>query len=158
MRMNQARINQADGNWLESGEPGRPSHALTQFMEVADRIQAELESQLKALGLTSSRFEVLRRLLRAGEPVPLRVLAKAQKCVPSYITNIVDRLEADGLVRRVDDPFDRRSRRALLTSLGEIRANEGIDLLARLSARVERAMGPQGAALLDRLQKELVSK
>jgi DNA-binding MarR family transcriptional regulator len=43
---------------------------------------------------------------------------------------LVDRLEADGLVRRVADPNDRRSIRAALTALGEERQAAGAKQLA----------------------------
>jgi len=38
--------------------------------------------------------------------------------VRSNITQLVDRLESDGLVKRVDDPADRRAVLAAVTALG----------------------------------------
>jgi DNA-binding MarR family transcriptional regulator len=36
-------------------------------------------------------------------------------CVRSNITQLIDRMQAEGLVRRIPDPQDRRSVRAALT-------------------------------------------
>jgi DNA-binding MarR family transcriptional regulator len=41
--------------------------------------------------------------------------------VRSNVTQLVDRLEGDGLVKRIDDPADRRAVRAEVTRLGRER-------------------------------------
>jgi DNA-binding MarR family transcriptional regulator len=72
--------------------------------------------------------------------LPLGTLAERCACVRSNITQLVDRLEAEGLVARVDDPRDRRSIRAELTAEGRRRQTAGLraleaaekDLLAHL--------------------------
>src|SRR5690606_15983265 len=61
----------------------------------------------KAIGDVRSsvaRHGVLRLLVEAGEPLPLGDLAGRQCCVRSNRTQLVDRLEAEGLVKRVADP------------------------------------------------------
>ena len=96
---------------------------------------ARLEEALKLVGLSAAKYKVLSQIAKSKEPVPLRLLAEEQQCVASNVTTLVDRLEADGLVRRVDDPADRRSKRAELTELGKEKAEEG----ARVVADVERS-------------------
>jgi DNA-binding MarR family transcriptional regulator len=49
--------------------------------------------------------------------------------VKSNITQLVDRLEADGFVARQADPGDRRSRLAALTAAGRRAAKEGARVL-----------------------------
>ena len=93
---------------------------------------ARLEEALKGVGLSAAKYYVLSHLVRVGEPVPLRLLAEEQECVPSNMTTLVDRLEADGLVRRIDDPADRRSKRAVLTPLGVEKAAAGAEVVARV--------------------------
>ncbi len=149
-RLHPMKMNQADGSWLETRDADRTTTALSQFMRVAAKINTRIEDELKSVGLSSPRFAILRQLLRASEAVPLRVLAEAQKCVPSNMTTLIDRLEADGLVRRIDDPSDRRSKRAQLTSLGEIRAREGIKLMSLLSSEFESAFGQEGVHAIKR--------
>ena len=96
---------------------------------------ARLEEALKSVGLSAAKYKVLSQIAKSKEPVPLRLLAEEQQCVASNMTTLMDRLESDGLVRRVDDPADRRSKRAELTELGRDKADEG----ARVVADVERS-------------------
>jgi DNA-binding MarR family transcriptional regulator len=46
-------------------------------------------------------------------------------CVKSNVTQLIDRLEADGLVSRASDPNDRRSRIAVLTDAGRTAHEKG---------------------------------
>jgi DNA-binding MarR family transcriptional regulator len=89
------------------------------FLDAADRLYDRISEALKVVGLTWPKFEVLDQLRHApGNSLPLRVLADCQSCAASNITQLVDRLEKEGLVRRMDDPEDRRSVRAELTAAG----------------------------------------
>ena len=92
---------------------------ISSFLDAADRLRDRVGAALKSVGLTYPKYDVLQQLRRAqNSSLPLRVLADCQGCAASNITQIVDRLEAEGLVRRIDDPEDRRSVRAELTATG----------------------------------------
>ena len=89
------------------------------FLDAADRLRTRISAALKTVGLTWPQFEVLDQLRHTPDrALPLRVLAECQSCAASNITQLVDRLEREGLVKRVDDPDDRRSVRAELTASG----------------------------------------
>ncbi len=103
---------------------------LSASSKVADRLEAALEP----LGLSLAKFGALSKLVAADEPLPLSTLAERCACVRSNITQLVDRLEADGLVSRSDDPHDRRSIRAELTEEGRRKQAAG----ARAVERAER--------------------
>ena len=98
-----------------------------------------LEDALKAVGLSAAKYYVLSQLAESREPGALRDLAQEQECVPSNMTTLVDRLEADGLVRRVDDPTDRRSKRAELTDLGVARVSVGPAITRAAMATIRTA-------------------
>jgi|SRR6185369_4949920 len=98
---------------------------IVSLIEAADVIHERITSALKKVGLSFPKYDVLNQLYLANGALPLRRLAECQKCAASNITQIVDRLEAEGLVRRVDDPDDRRSVRAELTEEGQRLALEG---------------------------------
>jgi DNA-binding MarR family transcriptional regulator len=98
-------------------------------------VEARLEAALEPLGLSLAKFGVLTKLVAAGEPLALSVLAERSACVRSNITQLVDRLEADRLVTRAPDPHDRRSIRAELTPAGRALQAEG----ARVLSEAERA-------------------
>jgi len=95
-----------------------PPHFTLSILHAAQAIGDQLEEALSGVGLSMAKQSALTQLAQAGEPLTLSELAARLSCVRSNITQLVDRLEADGLVRRVDDPADRRSVRAELTSLG----------------------------------------
>jgi DNA-binding MarR family transcriptional regulator len=123
--------------------------ALTlQIIGALHAIQTRLETALEPLDLSLAKFGVLAKLVAAGEPLPLGTLADRCACVRSNITQLVDRLEADKLVMRADDPRDRRSVRAELTPLGRSRHAAGLralekaerEMLARLPRRDRDAL------------------
>jgi DNA-binding MarR family transcriptional regulator len=94
-------------------------------------LETRLESALEPLGLSLPKLGVLSKLVDAGEALPLSTLAERCSCVRSNITQLVDRLEADKLVVRADDPRDRRSIRAELTPEGRARHAAGLRALER---------------------------
>jgi DNA-binding MarR family transcriptional regulator len=122
---------------------------LSASSKVADRLEAALEP----LGLSLAKFGALSKLVAAAEPLPLSTLAERCACVRSNITQLVDRLEADGLVSRADDPHDRRSILAELTEEGRRRQAAG----GRAVERVERDLlahlpKPKQDSLIDLLR------
>jgi DNA-binding MarR family transcriptional regulator len=109
-----------------------PGALAAQLIGSLHSVQARLEAALEPLGLSIAKFGILSKLVAAGEPLPLSTLAERMACVRSNVTQLVDRLEADKLVRRVSDPGDRRSIRADLT-------REGRALHAAAAKKVEEA-------------------
>ncbi len=61
-------------------------------------------------------------------------------CVRSNITQLVDRLEADGLVRRVDNPSDRRGVMAAATPLGIERQAAGAKLVDEVKSQFAKTL------------------
>jgi len=129
----------------------KPSGPVELFaiLHAAHAAEAEVEAQLNAVGLSLAKLVALRALADAGEPVPLGQLAERLSCVKSNITQLVDRLEADGLVSRKAAPNDRRTRLATLTPAGRQACDEGTriqheaerELLKRLSTDETRQLG-----------------
>lgn len=115
-------------------------------LDTLGAIATRLEAALEPVGLSLAKFGVLARLASADEPLPLSTLAEKQACVRSNITQLVDRLEADKLVVRVDDPHDRRLVRAALTTEGRARHAAGARALA--DAETQLFTGDQRDALL----------
>lgn len=118
------------------------------LLEAARAQEERLEGALGEVGLSSPRLSVLTALVKSTSPLPLSELAARLSCVRSNITQLVDRLEADGLVRRVHDSTDRRSIRAEITSSGRERQAAGAERLERVQAEfAERLSGVDGSAL-----------
>ena len=102
---------------LPDSEPatdgGPDEGAMIGLLRAAGVVQERLEAGLDAIGLSPAKYQALDALVRAGKPLALSELAGCLKCVRSNITQLADRLETDGLVKRVDDPDDRRAIRAV---------------------------------------------
>jgi DNA-binding MarR family transcriptional regulator len=129
--------------------------SLSSLLHTAYVAQAQIEAKLDASGLSMAKLQALKTLADAGESLPLGQLAERLSCVKSNITQLVDRLEADGWVARKPDPNDRRSRLAVLTAAGRKACRDGArvqqaaerELLATLS----RDEAQQLAALLEKV-------
>jgi DNA-binding MarR family transcriptional regulator len=127
------------------------------MLHAAHEAENEVESKLDAIGLSLTKLVALTTLFEAGEPMPLGRLAERLSCVKSNITQLVDRLEADGFVARQPDPRDRRARLAVLTAAGRKACQEG----SRIQQVAERSLlttltrdeARQLAALLQKVGK-----
>lgn len=120
------------------------------LLGAAHALEDRLEGQLGRVGLSMSKLGVLTQLVEAGTPLALSELAARLSCVRSNMTQLVDRLEGDGLVRRVDDPADRRSVLAAVTRLGEERQAAGAAELGRVRDEFTAALPPADRAALAR--------
>ncbi len=103
-------------------------------------VEESLEEALARVGLSLAKFGALTHLVEAGEPLGLSECAEKMTCVRSNITQLMDRLETDGLVRRVEDPQDRRAVRAAVTRLGIKRQAAGAKEVARVQAKLFKAL------------------
>ena len=115
---------------------------LEQVMKTFGMVESALEAALEPLGLSLPKWLALSHLAEAAEPLPLSALAEKRACVRSNITQLVDRLEADHLVKRSDDPRDRRSVRAELTEEGRTRYEAGREALVTAEKKLFAPLGP----------------
>ncbi|MEU1597436.1 MarR family transcriptional regulator [Streptomyces sp. NPDC005708] len=70
------------------------------------------------LGITPAQSRLLRTLAHFGSPPRMADLAERLEVVPRAVTSLVDGLEANGMVRRVPDPSNRRVIRIEVTETG----------------------------------------
>lgn len=126
-----------------------PNLLLFSLLETAEAVEARMEAAVSPAGLSMAKLAVLDILAEAEGPLPLSALAERQHCVRSNITQLVDRLEADGLVRRRADPEDGRSVRATLTPAGERAHRRGMRALVAEQRAIMKSLGAGGAARLQ---------
>jgi DNA-binding MarR family transcriptional regulator len=128
-------IAEARRHWTErwGEEPARPMAAVTSIMRAQQVLMARLNDLLRPLGLTFPRYEALMLLsfTRTGA-LPLGKIGERLQVHRTSVTNIVDKLEADGLVRRVPHENDRRATLAAIT-------DEGRETAARATAALNEA-------------------
>lgn len=105
--------------WDEKVGPARTMAAVTSVMRVQQILLSAVDGALRPHGLTFARYEalVLLTFSRRGL-LPMRVMGERLQLHPTSVTNIVDRLEADGLVRRTPHPTDRRATLVGITDAG----------------------------------------
>lgn len=123
-----------------SGQAEKDFQLTFSLVNAGRAIEQRLDKALARVGLSLAKFGALTHLVEAGEPLNLSECAKKMTCVRSNITQLMDRLEADGLVRRVDDPRDRRAVRAAVTRLGAERQAAGAKEVARVQAELAKAL------------------
>jgi DNA-binding MarR family transcriptional regulator len=114
-------IAQARRNWEEhwGHELAPVLTAAMSIMRAQQILLAELNRILRPYDLTFARYEALMLLTfsRRGS-LALGRIGRLLQVHPTSVTNIIDRLEAEGLVERVPHPTDRRATQATLTAKG----------------------------------------
>ena len=147
---------QADGV-TEEFEVAVVPHLGSMFalLEAARNVQARVEAALDSVGLSPAKFQALDALVKANQPLALSELAGCLNCVRSNITQLADRLETDGLMKRVDDPADRRAIRAVVTPLGVERHAAGAQVIRELQEAVADLVSPPDRAAFLRVLSAL---
>jgi DNA-binding MarR family transcriptional regulator len=120
---------------------------LFSLLHAARSLEQRMEVALEEVALSTAKFAALTHLVEAVEPLSLSESAARMTCVRSNITQLMDRLEAEGLVRRVDDPTDRRGVKAMVTPLGAERQAAGAKQMARVQKEFAKTLSgvDQGA-------------
>ncbi len=119
-----------------------PADALGDaFGAVARRLRSAALESLAAWDVTPSQMRAVRVLTTHGEARSSE-LAQHLHIAPRSATEVVDALEAKGLVERTPDPGDRRATLVSLTPRG-----------VELSQEVRRARGLESERLFERLSR-----
>jgi DNA-binding MarR family transcriptional regulator len=130
---------------------------LFSVLHAASALEARVEERLSEVGLSMAKLAALHQLSQTGDALPLGQLAERLSCVKSNVTQLVDRLEADGLVSRAADPNDRRSRLAVLTEAGRKAYARGADVQQRTERELFGSLSSDESAQLERLLAKLDS-
>lgn len=155
-------IAEAKRQWLAHGwtDAAAGMTAVTSIMRAHQLMLARVDETLRPLGLTFARYELLTLLSfsRSGR-MPMASASARLQVHPTSVTNTVDRLEAQGFVRREPHPTDGRATLVVLTDEGralserataalnaEVFEKPGLsaddtDELVRLIARMRRDAG-----------------
>jgi DNA-binding MarR family transcriptional regulator len=110
------------------------------FGAVARRLRAAAMAAFAAYDVTPSQVRAIRVLTGEGGGVRSKELAERLRIAPRSATEVVDALEAKGLVTRSPDPGDRRATLVALTDRGRA-----------LSEEVRRARGAESERMFERL-------
>src|ERR1700674_4147335 len=126
--------------------------AFLDLLRTTDMLSRGLVEILKAEGLSSTQYNVLRILRGAPEGLPCGEIASRMITRDPDITRLLDRMEKRGLISRCRETKDRRMVMARITP-------EGLKLLGRLDEPVEeghrRQLGHLGRGRLRALTELL---
>lgn len=133
---------------------GTDDRMVFRLVRAANAVRRAADAQaLAAAGVTVAQGGALLAIAAGGAPSQ-RDLGRALGLGEAAVTGLVGRLERLGLIERVPDPRDARTRRLRLTAAGR-RAIEDIEPARLLvNAELARRLGddaPVVAAALDRL-------
>jgi DNA-binding MarR family transcriptional regulator len=123
--------------------------------------EGEHVERMAALGtrmkLSPGVIKTLMRLAKA-DGVSMGEMARGIGCDPSYITALVDDLDARGLARREPAPFDRRVKIIVLTPAGRKLAEEIDAVLSVPPAALSALSAAELRELRDLLDKVLAAR
>ncbi|HVV09060.1 MarR family transcriptional regulator [Amycolatopsis sp.] len=140
--------------WEDRIGPSGTMAAVTGLMRVQQIIQSAVDGALKPHGLTFARYEALVLLTFARRSsLPMRVMGERLQLHPTSVTNIVDRLERDGLVKRVPHPTDRRTTLVEITDDGRARHVEATKAVTSIDFGLVGLTGNQTTQLTELLTK-----
>lgn len=119
------------------------------------RIKRGLEATLAEYDLTHQDFHVLATLRNSGSRTP-GALAKYSELSTGAMTSRLDKLEREGLIRRVPSPDDRRSVVVELTDAGRKKYEQTVSVQARKEAFFASALSKPEQKRLNGLLRKLM--
>jgi len=125
-------------------------HIHRSFHRIAD-------TQLREHGFAMGQLPVL-MALKDGRPHSQAELARLAQVEQPSMAQLLARMERDGLVQRVPDPDDRRSRLVLLTPECRARMHESRAVMQALAAEALADFSAEDRAELGRLARRLAEK
>jgi MarR family transcriptional regulator, transcriptional regulator for hemolysin len=132
-----------------------PEIRLTINLVIAARKwRALTDERLRLVGQSSARMEALAAIMNSPWPSSQIDIAKRLRIEGPTMTRMLDTLEADGLVERIADPTDRRSKHLRLTAQGEAVLEEIFGIVDELRARLIAGLAPEQ---IDALNSTLVT-
>lgn len=133
-------------------DKAKPGCALTLLLlDAARAVEARAERALSDIGLSLAKLGALRHLVLADEALTLSQLAERHCCGKSNVTQLVDKLEADGLVERMFDADDRRTIRATVTEAGRAAYQRASAILSEHERALDERLGSHRAELAQQL-------
>lgn len=116
--------------WLREWNSGAASGmaVFTAILRSFQLLDAEVHRVVRRHDLSFARYEVLTWLATDPESsLTLSWISKTLRIPPATVTNLIDRLEQDKLVRRVPHPSDARTTLAVITPRGRKIARAATD-------------------------------
>jgi DNA-binding MarR family transcriptional regulator len=128
--------------------------AITSIMRAQQILIAKVDEALKPFDLTFARYEALVLLYFSRQrELPLGKMGDRLMLHPTSVTNIIDRLEQQGLVQRAPHPTDRRTVLAQISDEGRKVVEKATEAVCAIRFGVDGLTEPQLDRLTDLLRK-----
>lgn len=124
------------------------------YMELHHQLHRIVDQAMCSAGLSLARAKVLTRLDAHG-PMNQATLAGLLGFAPRSVTETVDGLERDSLVRRTEDPQDRRARIVALTASGRDALQVAMTVRSKTMDEIFGVLDPAERAQLVALLKTI---
>jgi len=156
--MRQEPQNEADlFDWMEWGDVPMEAAIPFTIVATANVFQRVIGRILSRHGVTLPQWMALRVLLRVGEEgISFTTLSRCLMLSKAPLTGIMDRLEREGLARRVPSTTDRRVIRAVITEAGRRRIEAVKPDLIEWKDRGFAGLSPEDRGLLRDLLRRLL--
>ncbi|HEY6815273.1 MAG TPA: MarR family transcriptional regulator [Croceibacterium sp.] len=135
------------------GGTTRDIRVTVNLVLVARRWRSLLDERLRLIGQSSARMEALAAIINSPSLSAQVDIAKRLRIEGPTMTRMLDTLEADGLVERLADPADRRTKQLRLTPAGEKVLEE---IFAIADSLRERLLEGVATERMDELNELLV--
>ncbi len=142
----------------KSGEFPPETRLTIALVLVARRWRSLLDEKLRAIQQGTARMEALSAIHNSPEATSQVNIARRLRIEGPTLTRMIDSLEKDGLVERLADPEDRRTKKLKVTREGEAAHKEIFAIAEIYRERLLDDLSGEEIALLNKLLGRMLDK
>lgn len=137
-----------------------PMALIGRLMRLSQHLSQEMAETFARFDLTGASFDVLATLLRSGPPHALspNQLLSTMMITSGTMTNRIDQLEKQQLVKRIKSKEDRRSVQIALTEKGRTVIDEAVTAHVDTQTRLVSSLSHKEREVLDNLLQKYLSQ
>ena len=136
-----------------------PAIMLTIGLVLAGRRwRSLLDERLRPANQTAARMETLAAILNSPPLSPQVDIAKRLRIEGPTLTRMIDALEKDGLVERIPDPADRRTKQLRVTEAGEEALERMFEISDEMRGRLLDGLDEDEVAEINRFLRKLIGR
>ena len=128
-----------------------PERFVTSAILITRRWRVIMDAEVKRFGLTSATCRPLFYMGELGDGVRPKDLAEALDMERPSLGQLIDRLEEQGLIRRQDDPHDRRGKTLHMTKAGRMIYERTVEVADHMRNRLLKGVTEKDMAACMRL-------
>lgn len=122
------------------------------------RWRSLLDERLRPTNQSSARMETMAAILNSPPLSPQVDIAKRLRIEGPTLTRMIDALEQDGLVERVPDPADRRTKQLRVTQGGEAVLEELFAIADEMRERLLDGFSEDEIEQMNRVLRKLIGR